>query len=85
MKQNIETVDKLILSITIILSKNGHLFPDDDIDLLEDCLLELDKLKNDFAKSNTPKAKLRERLEKIAKLLDTFFGLGNIIFEWLKS
>ena len=78
----IEAVKK---AIEIVISKNRHVFSVDDIELLESCLDELEKLKEEVLKAKGLDDESLTRLVRIMKLLDLFFGLGNNIIEFFKD
>jgi hypothetical protein len=85
MTYSYEKIDSLIQAIKLILSRDGHLFSVDDIELLNQCLLQLDELKEELAGAKTSEALLFEKLVNVIKLLDYFFGLKDNIRQYFES
>lgn len=77
-------IDDLMSSIKIIRSKNGHLFSIEDIELLDQCLINLEIIKQDLTNAKETH-NIWDKLQNVIKLLDMFFGLDNIIKQFFDS
>ena len=80
-----EKIDCVINAINIVLSEIGHLLSVDDIGLLNQCLLELEGIRQEVSETNQPEALLLEKLVSVIKLLDLFFGTTNNIWQYFNS
>jgi hypothetical protein len=73
-------VDAVSDAVQIVLSKNRHVFLEEDIQTLETCLEELEKIKEEVINAGSIDNNALLRLVKIIKLLDFFFGSdGNVL------
>jgi hypothetical protein len=81
----LDKIEALQKAIEIVLSKNRHVFLAEDIELLDHCLDELEKLKQEIIKTGVVKEKSLARLLLIIKLLDAFFGLSDNILDYFKD
>lgn len=73
-------VDAVIKAVQVVLSQNRHVFLIEDIETLESCLDDLEKIKEDVVKAGAIDNNALLRFVKVIKFLDLFFGLdGNVL------
>jgi hypothetical protein len=78
-------IDALQKAIEIVVSKNRHVFLIEDIEVLEFCLDELEKLKQEVIEAGGIKEKSKNTLARIIKVLDVFFGLADNILDFFED
>jgi hypothetical protein len=85
MKHLIKKVEAVITAINLIRLKNGHLFSVEDHNLLDQCLQNLKLLKVEMAENKLSRTTVFGKLENVIRLVDVFFGLGDIVKQYFNS